>query len=257
MACKRAARSAQESTVCSAFGLLTGGARLHTGFARAGTDARYPPLRGTRQNAGMAYKLRRPTSRTGVGPLMVYRAIAADMDQPLTQQPMLWVRSLPACRALVDDPQPRIAKALAAASVPYVPKVWTELAYEAVRLEVSPEKPSRLDVLYAYADPLEALSFTEITGLPKQVWEGGVAEEVPWAMTDMSVYGVIHPTTQDEDGFRTAWAQATEAARKYWQPDNGVRAAELLVAGPVQLTRRLELIPLLRERGLVEVTDED
>ena len=50
-----------------------------------------------------------------------------------------------------------------------------------------------MDSLYAYTDPLEALSFTEITDEPKQVWEGTVQNGVPWAVVDMSIFKVLEP----------------------------------------------------------------
>src|SRR5439155_16212041 len=108
------------------------------------------------ESAGMPYRLRRPPTRTGHGPLTVYRAVAA-AAQPLQQVPQRWVRSQGAYQSLAPNPQPLIASALQAASVPCVDKVWTELAYEAARLDVAPNLPSRLDSLYAYMDPLEAL----------------------------------------------------------------------------------------------------
>lgn len=181
----------------------------------------------------------------------MYRSIA-NTNQPLLQQPVRWARSLPAFQALATNPTPPIAAALAAASVADVDKVWTELAYESARVQVAPEMPSRLDALYAYADPLEALSFTEVTGEPKQVWEGNVQDRVPWAVVDMSAFKMVEPTNADEAGYQEAWDRAFEEAKMYWEPGDEVRIAEVLVAGSVLLSRRLELIPLLRELGLVE-----
>lgn len=111
--------------------------------------------------------------------------------------------------------------------------------------------PSRLDSLYAYADPLEALSFTEITNEPKQVWEGTVQDGVAWAVVDMSVFKVIEPEVPDEGGFEETWRQAFDAAKQYLQPIVDTGAAEVLVAGQIRLSRRLQLIPLLRELGLL------
>ena len=141
---------------------------------------------------------------------------------------------------------------LVAAGVPEVPKIWTELAYESVRLRAGPEMPSRLDALYAFADPLEALSFTEVTGNAQQVWEGEVTAGVPWVLVDMADFEVVEPLAPDEAGFRTAWDTACERASRYWTPGSDVTLGEILVAGTITLGRRLELLPLLRSLGLVE-----
>jgi hypothetical protein len=85
--------------------------------------------------------------------------------------------------------------------VPNVDKVWTELAYESARARIAQALPSRLDSLYAYADPLEALSFTEVTGEPKAVWEGDVLAGAAWALVDVTEFEVVIPTTQDEQGY--------------------------------------------------------
>lgn len=199
----------------------------------------------------MPYELERPATRSGVGPIGVYRSIS-NFNQPLHQQPRRWVREQQAFKVLSGDPKPEIAAALAAAEVPVVVKVWTELAYEACRVDKAPDMPSRLDSLYAYADPLEALSFTEITGSAQQVFRGNVQENVPWAVVDMLDFQLIDPTTLDKEGFNAAWLQAFEDAERYWLHDGTPRAAEILVAGPILLTQRLELLPLLRELELVE-----
>jgi hypothetical protein len=143
----------------------------------------------------VTYRLRRPAVRQGVGPLTVYRAIAL-FDQPRRQSPVRWVRGQHAFKALSEDASPKIATALARASVDDVNKVWTELAFEEARTRIAPDMPSRLDVLYAYSDPLEALSFTEVTGEPKAVWEGEVQNGVQWALVDVSVAVVNRGDTE-------------------------------------------------------------
>lgn len=202
----------------------------------------------------MTYQLRRPPTRDGQGPLTVYRAIST-VGQPLLQQPMGWVRLQPAFQGLAVDSTPLAAAALAAASVPNVEKVWTEMAYEAGRVAVAPNLPSRLGSLFCFADPLEALSFTEVAGEAKHVWEAEVQAGIPWALVDMSQFEVVNPSTQDASGYQTAWDQAFRRASSYWAPDADVadvKVAEILIAGPAMLIRRLELLPLLRELGLVE-----
>jgi hypothetical protein len=67
----------------------------------------------------------------------------------------------------------------------------------------------------------------------------------------MSGFEVVEPANPDEAGFEEAWESAFEAAKGYWQPGAEVSAAEILVDGPIHLSRRLQLIPLLRELGLL------
>ncbi|GIW20264.1 MAG: hypothetical protein KatS3mg065_0560 [Chloroflexota bacterium] len=200
------------------------------------------------------YRLRRLSARIGQGPETVYRAVSTD-NQPLLQQPMKWVRLQGAYRALAECPTPRMAAALAAAGVPNVAKVWTELAYEAVRQQIARELPSRLDSLYAFADPFEALSFTEVTSGAHQVWEGEVPEGVTWAAVDMSAFGVVRPETPDPAGYAEAWRRATEQARRYWVPGDEIQVQEILVAGELRLTRQVRLLPLLTELGLLQSDD--
>lgn len=100
----------------------------------------------------MAYSLRRPNTRTGTGPVTVYRATSKP-NQPLLQSPIRWVRQQPAFGPLSENPNPEHAALLARVGSANIEKVWTELAYEAVRVDVAPDAPSRLDSLYAFADP--------------------------------------------------------------------------------------------------------
>ncbi len=86
----------------------------------------------------------------------------------------------------------------------------------------------------------------------KHVWEGSVQDGVPWSVVDMSAFEVVVPPTPDEKGYQEAWDRAVEKGKAYWAPGDAVQVAEVLVPGPVLLTRRLELIQLLREVGLVE-----
>ncbi len=119
------------------------------------------------------YRLRRPQERNGLGPLEVFRVLARKDGQPLRQVPNNWVRTLDAFVSLQHDFGPGTAATLARANVPYVDKVWAELAYESVRTEVAPEQPSRLDSVFCFADVFEAFSFPEVTTalLPKGSWK--------------------------------------------------------------------------------------
>jgi hypothetical protein len=198
----------------------------------------------------VTYELRRPAGREGVGPLEVFRAISP-APQARQQIPARYVASLDAYRALSANPAPEIAAALNTAKVDSVLKVWTELAYEAVRIRVRPTAPSRLESLFAFADPIEALSFTEETDAPKHVWRGQVEAGAPWVVVDMSGFSVPQPPAPNAAGFRTVWRQAETQAMNYWQPGAVVGIAEILVGGPILLSARLRLLPLLRELGLL------
>jgi hypothetical protein len=108
-----------------------------------------------------------------------------------------------------------------------------------------------LESLFAFADPIEALSFTEETDAPKHVWRGRVEAGAPWVVVDMKAFSVPQPPTPDAAGFQFAWTQAEAQAMGYWQPGPVVGVAEILVRGPILLSERLRLLPLLRELGLL------
>jgi hypothetical protein len=171
--------------------------------------------------------------------------------QPRQQIPARYVVSLDAFRALSANRDPEIAAALNAAKVDFVLKVWTELAYEAVRIRVRPTAPSRLESLFAFADPIEALSFTEETDTPKHVWRGEVDTGAPWVLVDMRAFSIPQLPVPGAAGFRAVWQQAEAQAMNYWQPTAVVGIAEILVGGPILLSARLRLLPLLRELGLL------
>jgi len=161
------------------------------------------------------------------------------------------VKGQRAYQALSVDPRAEIAIALQRANVDHVLKVWTELAYESVRLTVAPDAPSRLESLYAYLDPLEALSFPLEIAEGRQIWRGAVADGVRWSIVDMSAFSSTPPATNDASGFQTSWDEAAVRARDYWQPRNEIRQAEVLIAGAIQLAERLNLLAVLRTLGLV------
>src|SRR5207253_3676004 len=125
----------------------------------------------------------------------------------------------PAFKALAQSPTPETAASLVAAGVANVAKIWTELAFEAVRQQLAPEAPSRLDAIFAFADPIEALSFTETTGQGQQVWRGTVESGVTWWLVDMAAFDVVEPQANAADVFRVSWAVALERARGYWIPE--------------------------------------
>lgn len=181
----------------------------------------------------------------------MFRAVDAQHQQALRQTAQRWVMNQPAYTALNQTPSPEVAAGLHQAGVLNVPKVWSELAYETVRKEAFPAAPSRLESLYAYLDPLEALSFTEVTGYGKQVWRGEVENGVRWAVVDVSHFSVAQPASADINGFQEAWDRARTQARSYWGSEADVREAEVLVAGPIVLTEQILLVPYLRRIGLV------
>lgn len=194
----------------------------------------------------------RPEKRIGVGPITVYRAVAP-VQQPDLQMPQGWVVSQNAYRGIVSQAgHASAAAALMAASVPGVPKVWTELAFEEVREEIAASYPSRLASLFACVDPIEAFAFTEASGQAQQVFEAEVAEDVPWCVVDMDHFQVVEPPSSDAKGFEEARTQARSYAQQYWQPGEKIGTAEILVGGAMVLKRRLALIPVLSALGLVE-----
>lgn len=201
----------------------------------------------------VAYRLSRPESIEGVGPLRVYRAISV-VQQDLRQVPMRAVQSMSAYNALSQDMTPRAAVTLARASVAYVPKVWTELAYEEVRKQVAPGAPSRLTSVYACPDVFEAFSFTEETGTAQRVWAGDIESGVRWRLVDMSHFSVPPIQGDDEAAYAEAWDQAQQQAQSYWAAaSDQVSVGEILVDGALLLGgEQLRLIPEMRRLGLID-----
>ena len=201
------------------------------------------------------HRLQRPEERNGVGPIDVFRALAPQGVQPLSQVPQKWTRSRPAFQSLEPDARPEIAAAVRRAEVPDVDKVWTELAYESVRTEVAPQLPSRLDALFCFADVFEAFSFTEVTDAGRPVFKGTVDDGVPWAVVDMARFAIVNPTSHEVDGYEQAWQTASLQARGYWAPGaiiDDLECAEVLVAGSVSIeSAPLRLIPTMRSLGLI------
>lgn len=187
---------------------------------------------------------------SGVGPAIVFRAITANV--PLLQTPQSWVRNQPAFERLAADCLPDAAAALQAAGVLEVEKVWTELAYESVRAAAARDWPSRLDSLFAFADPVEAFDFGYETLGVKQAWEGTVPDGVAWAQVDMSVFRVERVAAATPAEFADAWQRAERGAHDYWSRSADPEVAEILVAGPIQLVRRVTLTDLFRTLGILE-----
>ncbi len=182
--------------------------------------------------------------------MTVFRAITENV--PLRQTPQSWVRKQQSFPPLAETPVPEKAVELHGAGTPQVEKVWTELAYETVRLEVAPELPPRLDSLFAFADPIEAFDFGYETLGVKQAWMGEVLDGVPWAQVDVGAFRVerVDETTVEE--FRAAWERAAARAVQYWTPGEVPEIAEILVAGPIQLKQRVTLTALFKTLGILE-----
>jgi len=199
------------------------------------------------------YSLRRP-GLAGRGPIEVFRVIEPQSGPPPRQVPQKWLLGQNAYRALQPDPRPETAVALVRANAPNVQKVWTEMAYEAVRTEIAPTAPPRFEAVFAFADPLEAISFPFQfnLGVPKWVYRGTVDETVPWRMVDMVSFSVVQPADTTTQGFADAWEVARRQAQGYWAPSDDVRIAEILVGGSVELTTAVVPLPLLRELGVIE-----
>jgi len=69
----------------------------------------------------------------------------------------------------------------------------------------------------------------------------------------VAAFALVQPATPDEAGYKAAWDKAFETAKSYWVPGDEIGAAEILVAGPIELSLpHLQLIPFLRKLGLVE-----
>lgn len=182
--------------------------------------------------------------------MTVFRAITENV--PLRQTPQSWVRNQQSFPPLAEAPVPEKAAELHAAGVPHVEKVWTELAFENVRLERASHLPSRLESLFAFADPLEAFDFGYETFGMKQAWVGEVPENVRWAQVDMSAYRVERAGTATSTEFQVAWDRAVVRASSYWVPSGIPVVAEVLVEGPIQLLRRVTLVQLFRDLRIVE-----
>lgn len=202
------------------------------------------------------HRLARPATLSGFGPLEVFRAVAPTPQQEVVQTPRRWALSTPAYAGLKLDPRPITAAALHAAGVANVIKVWTELAYESIRVAVVPTAPSRLESLYAMADVYEAFAFNEVTNTGHWVHRGVVAEGVPWQLVDMRSFIVAQPRTPDGAGFDEAWRDACVNAHKYWltghAPPDAPFFAEILVQGELRLDQeRLHLLNVMESHGLV------
>jgi len=199
----------------------------------------------------MKYKLQRPAKRAGTGPLTVYRSTNRS-DLSTIQTPQRWVMSQPAYAILSATPAASTAAQLQAAIHQHVPKIWTELAYEDVRRRLAPGAPSRLESLFAFADPVEAFSLEQVTNVDKAVWEAEVSIAAPWALVDMSHFEIGEYKSFDEAGFQDAWNNAADRASKYWMPGGTIATAEILVGGTIELKRQLNLVDLFRHIGLIE-----
>ncbi len=200
------------------------------------------------------HRLQRPNERAGLEPIEVFRSVAPQSRCP-RQVPQSWVKSRPAFQSLESNPRPDIAAALFRANVPSVDKAWTELACEAVRVEVAGSSPSRLNSVFCFADVFEALSFPESAGEAKEVYKGVIEDGVPWVVVDMGKFAQVTPTSYDAAGYEQAWETARAQAYGYWAPDAAIddlELAEILVAGPVLIEGSpLRLIPTMRDSGLI------
>lgn len=148
---------------------------------------------------------------------------------------MGFVRNTPEYRALSVSRSPEVAAALAATgTMQHVEKVWAEFAYEAARIDIAPSMPSRLDSLYALADPIEAFSFTEHSESAHAIWEIEVDEGVPWAMVDMSKFASGDAGNRDPAGYAALWDDRYEVAKGYWQPPGEIVIGEILIGGPAR-----------------------
>lgn len=205
-----------------------------------------------------AYRIRRIEPRSGVGPLEVFRAVNT-INPVLSQTPQNWLRNMAWFQELEANPTPEAAVSMYVAPPPggwsFIPKAWTELAYEEMRLQIRPRAPSRLACLFAMLDPLEALSFTEETGNSQVIFKGSVNVDVPWATIDMTKFLVQldGPGPWTPQQLVEARVRALILAAEYWSEHGPLMSAEVLVGGGITLTTpRLRLIPTLQALGVVE-----
>jgi hypothetical protein len=165
----------------------------------------------------VAYQRVRPDQRTDRGGLTVYRCVSR-LSQPLLQTPVGWTRAQASFDPLSDDPDPQHAALLHRVGTPNVRKVWVELAYETTRANVAPHFPSRLDSLYAFADPVEAFDFQQHSDTALDVWKATIQDGVHWAVVDMAKFSIPDPPSTDAEGFDAIWDWATDNATQYWAP---------------------------------------
>ncbi|MEX0754988.1 MAG: hypothetical protein WD556_07715 [Actinomycetota bacterium] len=126
----------------------------------------------------------------------------------------------------------------------------TELAYESVRQQQAPEFPSRLNSLFAFLDPFEALDLTRETAKAYMVIRGTVPAGVRFGVVDMMRFNVVELGTSEEEVV-SAYRAAEADAAKYWGEDD-MYLPEVLADGHVLLgPHQVSLVLLLQDLGLL------
>jgi hypothetical protein len=210
------------------------------------------PSKGKAVPGDLPYRPRRPDALEGIGPLEVFRAISAQ-NQNLHQEPRFWARVQWTFNRLLAAPDPAIAAAAHAnPQCGDVPKLWAEVAFEIARRELAPEKPSRLESLYAWFDPIEAFLFIDDATVGA-VWRGAVPDGVRWVAANFTAFDVLRPPAGAAAGaFAEAWDALQERARCYWLPTLPIERAEVLVDGVIDLVEKVKLRTLLADAGFLE-----
>jgi hypothetical protein len=197
----------------------------------------------------MTYEFRRPSELRGVGPFEVYRAVKEEArDAQMWQEPRFFVRQQWAFNRLLTSRDPELAALMygndAHPAQTSIPKLWTEAAYETKRLELDSTVPSRLDSLFACADPLDAFLLVDVTPIGS-VWRGTVEDGAGWVIVDMAEFATVTPASATTGAFEDAWREATLRAEAYWTPSSSHTKPEVLVAGAINLTEQVFLRSLL------------
>jgi hypothetical protein len=209
------------------------------------------------------YSIRQLPGRAGLGPVRVFRALPNAVGQrhwPVDQTPQNFITSLPAFNALMNavisgGDLAGAAAHLASQNIPMVEKSWTEVIFEAVRLQVVPDAPSRQTALWAFEDPLQAFALTEQTATAYRVFEAEVLDGVPWRVVDMSAFRVPQLASMGHDSFEAAEPELRVLADHYWLMDQPEPVREVLVGGAMRLTSpALDLLAWMRDAGLIQAS---
>lgn len=218
-----------------------------------------------------------PPQVAGQGNLTAYRAISSDHRAQILstvaesgrlaeETPARWVRQQPLFAHFVANdaaPSPagrlryaeeRRLAMLAARLAEEHPsqlddlyKLWAECAYETLR---PLDALSRLDALYAFADPLDAFCFLDRNPGARYVWEVQVNDGVDWIVVDMAAFVVERPFPVTPRALGECRTRILENVPAYWHPDE-CRLPEILIGGAVTYVRELALSATLVQSGVL------
>jgi hypothetical protein len=178
-----------------------------------------------------------------MGAITVYRWIPLTAQPAHRQVPTHYVERLPEWQTVESafsngQDVVRVAHHLRERGVPAanINKVLAELATESVRRQSFPDRPSRLNCLYAFLDPIEAVGFSAIRGESGSVFEATTSTSSRWHAVPFPTPFFIQPATPDESGERASWQAMVDRAFSYWNmPLDTEGPVELLVEGDLGL----------------------